>query len=107
MKNQLTRLRRIVLLLLLVSSALLSFAQANFRVSGKVTDATGQPVEGATVQEEGTRNQTQTGKNGSFSLSASCPITNGAAIAAIHSVAVPAIVRKDKREASSASAKDW
>src|SRR4030095_9597606 len=45
-----------------------SFSQNNFKVSGKVTDETGKPVEGATVQVKGTAIATATTADGSYSL---------------------------------------
>jgi len=49
---------------------ILSFAQTSFKVSGKVTDETGKPVEGATVQVKGTTIATATTADGSYSLMA-------------------------------------
>lgn len=57
-----------VFLLILLSSSVLAFAQTRFPVSGKVTDNSGQPLEGVTVQESGTRNVVQTKKDGLFSI---------------------------------------
>ncbi len=48
-----------------------SFSQNNFKVSGKVTDETGKPVEGATVQVKGTAIATATTADGSYSLDGS------------------------------------
>ncbi len=45
-----------------------SFSQNNFKVTGKVTDETGKPVEGATVQVKGTTIATATIADGSYSL---------------------------------------
>lgn len=64
-------MRRVLLLALLFSASLISFAQNSFTVSGKVTDNSGLPIEGATVQEPGTKNATVTKKDGSFSLGVS------------------------------------
>jgi len=47
-----------------------SFSQNNFKVTGKVTDETGKPVEGATVQVKGTTIATATTADGSYSLMA-------------------------------------
>jgi len=55
------------IMLLSVSSSI--FAQN--RVTGKVTNqADNQPVAGATVQEKGTNNATQTGTDGTFAITA-------------------------------------
>src|SRR5690242_3632380 len=55
------------LLLLLVSSSI--FAQT--RITGKVTNgADNQPIVGATVQEKGTTNATQTNNEGAFTITA-------------------------------------
>src|SRR5215217_832513 len=54
-----------VCLLLIGCSAL---AQ-NRKISGKVADASGVPIAGATVTEKGTRNAVATKPDGSFSLS--------------------------------------
>src|SRR6476620_618463 len=45
-----------------------SYSQNGFRVSGTVTDASGQPVQSVTVQEKGTSNSTQTKQDGTFQL---------------------------------------
>ncbi len=58
-----------ILLIFLISS-LSSMAQT-FSVSGKVTDATGKPLEGATVSEKGTKNSTVTNPIGIFQLNVS------------------------------------
>jgi TonB-linked SusC/RagA family outer membrane protein len=47
-----------------------SFSQNNFKVTGKVTDETGKPVQGATVQVKGTSIGTATVADGSYSLMA-------------------------------------
>src|SRR5688572_16456864 len=47
-----------------------SFSQNNFKVTGKVTDELGKPVEGATVQVKGTAIATATIVDGSYSLMA-------------------------------------
>ncbi|HEX8314082.1 MAG TPA: SusC/RagA family TonB-linked outer membrane protein [Flavisolibacter sp.] len=60
----------------------LSYSQNSFSVSGKVKDATGQPVEGVTVQEKGTSNTTQTKQDGSFQLT----VANGNAVLVISSI---------------------
>ena len=70
MNNCLLLLRRIFPLFFLLS-AFYSFSQNSFRVTGRVTDNNGQPVEGVTVQESGTKNTAVTGKDGSFIINAS------------------------------------
>ncbi len=59
---------RAMLFLFFLCSSFLSFSQNNFSVSGKVTDSNGQPAEGVTVQEKGTKNISVTKADGSFSL---------------------------------------
>ena len=59
-----------ILLFLLLVSVLSSYAQ-KFTVTGKVTDAGGAPMEGATVVEKGTRNSTITKQGGVFQLNVS------------------------------------
>ncbi len=54
----------------LLLSSLLTFSQNNFKVTGKVTDETGKPVQGATVQVKGTAIATATLADGSYSLMA-------------------------------------
>jgi len=66
-KSRLQRNACIVLLLLL--TAQFSFSQ-NFQVSGKVTDATGKVVPGATVKIKGSSVATATDTEGNYSLSA-------------------------------------
>jgi TonB-linked SusC/RagA family outer membrane protein len=58
------------MLLLLLLTAHFSFSQNNFRVTGKVTDATGKSVPGATVKVKGTSIATATDTEGSYSLMA-------------------------------------
>ncbi|HYO21892.1 MAG TPA: TonB-dependent receptor [Flavisolibacter sp.] len=60
----------------------LSYSQNSFRVTGKVKDATGQPLEGVTVQEKGTTNTTQTKQDGSFQLN----VASGNAVLVLSSV---------------------
>ena len=55
------------ILLFFLFCSLCSFAQT-FSVAGKVTDATGKPLEGATVTEKGTTNVTSTNKEGNYQL---------------------------------------
>ncbi len=67
--NYKTTLRRgIGILMLLFFSTFISFSQNNFKVTGKVTDETGKPVEGATVQVKGTAIAIATIADGSYSL---------------------------------------
>ncbi len=58
----------ITIFLLLLS--LFSFSQNNFKVTGKVNDETGKPVEAATVTVKGTNTATVTRADGSFEISA-------------------------------------
>lgn len=58
-----------ILLIFLVSS--FSTLAQNFAVNGKVTDASGKPLEGATVSEKGTKLSTVTTLDGTFHLNAS------------------------------------
>src|SRR5436190_23649810 len=59
-----------ILLPVLLTLSLFSFSQNNFKVSGKVFDENGKPVEGATVQVKGTTIATSTIADGSYSLMA-------------------------------------
>lgn len=81
MKTRLLSLRRAFLLFFLFCT-FFSLAQDGFRVTGKITDNSGQPVEGVTVQENGTKNAAVTSKDGSFTLNAS----SGRATLAVSSV---------------------
>ena len=62
--------RSVFMFTLLVFLSLTSFSQTSFKVSGKVFDETGKPVEGATVQVKGTTIATSTIADGSYSLMA-------------------------------------
>src|SRR5436190_3632529 len=62
--------RSMGLFLFLMFLSLFSFSQNNFKVTGKVTNETGKPVLGATVQVQGTTIATATGADGSYSLMA-------------------------------------
>src|SRR5205085_2647882 len=64
-------LQRTCFLAFLLSTAFFSYAQNSFPVSGKVTDNNGQPVEGVTVQERGTKITAVTKSDGSFTINAS------------------------------------
>jgi hypothetical protein len=57
-----------IMLLILIAQPL--FSQNNFKVTGKVTDEIGKPVQGATVQVKGTSMGTATLADGSYSLMA-------------------------------------
>jgi len=69
MKNGFT-LRRCCLTLLVMGMALTGFAQ-DFTVGGKVTDAEGEPLIGATVQVEGSQAGTVTGPEGNYQIQVS------------------------------------
>ncbi|HEY6503055.1 MAG TPA: SusC/RagA family TonB-linked outer membrane protein [Chitinophagaceae bacterium] len=58
------------LLVLLIFSALVSYSQNDFKVTGKVTDDAGKPVDGATVQVKGTTTATATKADGTFEINA-------------------------------------
>ncbi|HEV7332001.1 MAG TPA: SusC/RagA family TonB-linked outer membrane protein [Flavisolibacter sp.] len=62
-------MRQFVLLVLITISTVLSYAQQR-TISGKITDATGEPVPGASVKVKGTQKGTIADATGSFSLSA-------------------------------------
>src|SRR6185369_9839663 len=62
--------RSVFMFTLLIFLSLTSFSQTSFKVSGKVFDETGKPVEGATVQVKGTTIATSTIADGSYSLMA-------------------------------------
>jgi TonB-linked SusC/RagA family outer membrane protein len=51
----------------------ISFAQSGFKVSGRVTQSSGDPLVGATVNEKGTNNNALTKDDGSFSITVSNP----------------------------------
>lgn len=63
-------MRNVLFISPLIFFTALSFAQNNFPVTGKVTDNTGKPLEGITVQVKGTTVTTATRQDGSFSLNA-------------------------------------
>ena len=69
--NKRTALLRYLFILAFLSLALLSFSQNNFRVTGTVKDASGQPIEGVSVQEKGTSNTSITKADGSFQINLS------------------------------------
>jgi TonB-dependent starch-binding outer membrane protein SusC len=66
MKKQ-TKRRGLFFLLFLLGTVLTTVAQ-NIAVTGKVTDETGKALEGATVEEKGTKNKAMTDKAGVFKL---------------------------------------
>ena len=70
MKKRVFLLQNVCIILLLLIIAQPSFSQNNFKVTGKVTDETGKPVQGATVQVKGTTIATATIADGSYSLMA-------------------------------------
>ena len=59
-----------LLISLLNLIAIFSFAQNNFPVTGKITDNTGKPLQGVTVQVKGSKVVTTTNAEGTFSLHA-------------------------------------
>src|SRR6188768_4408854 len=70
MKRKTSLARGGVLLILFLSITTFAFSQNNFKVTGKVLDENGKPVEGATVQVKGTTIATSTIADGSYSLMA-------------------------------------
>ncbi len=76
MKRKFFLLRNVCVILLLLLTAQVSFSQNNFKITGKVTDETGKPVQGATVQVKGTTIGTATVADGSFSLMAPSGTSN-------------------------------
>ncbi|HMK17793.1 MAG TPA: TonB-dependent receptor [Chitinophagaceae bacterium] len=70
MSKQTAICRSVFMLTLLFLLSLTSFSQTSFKVSGKVFDENGKPVEGATVQVKGTTIATSTIADGSYSLMA-------------------------------------
>ncbi len=63
-------LRCIGLTVLFIIASLISFSQTNFKVTGKVSDPTGKPLEGATVQVKGTTTVSATKSDGTFEIDA-------------------------------------
>src|SRR3984885_9905204 len=63
-------MRRLLLLLCCFAMLTSTVTAQNRTISGKITDANGAPVAGATVAVKGTNRGTSTGADGSFSLSA-------------------------------------
>ncbi|HEV8272241.1 MAG TPA: SusC/RagA family TonB-linked outer membrane protein, partial [Chitinophagaceae bacterium] len=70
MKRKTALARGGILLILCLSITTIAFSQNTFKVTGKVTDETGKPVEGATVQVKGTTIATSTIADGTYSLMA-------------------------------------
>lgn len=70
MKQKIALCKSACMLVLLLFTSILSFSQNNFKVTGKVFDDTGKPVEGATVQVKGTTGGTATKADGSFEIMA-------------------------------------
>src|SRR6478672_3971493 len=73
MKKTTAHCRGMGILVLLLLTTLLSFSQNNFKVTGKVTDESGKALEGATVEEKGTKNTTITNQAGEFQLNVLSP----------------------------------
>jgi len=63
-------MRKLTLLLLLCFAFGQQLLAQQLKVTGKVTDATGNPLEGATVQVKGTKNNAITNLQGMFSIKA-------------------------------------
>jgi hypothetical protein len=61
-------MKRIIVLLLLLMSCNILFAQEVITVKGVVRDETNLPIPGATVNEKGTTNTTITGNDGTFQI---------------------------------------
>src|SRR4249920_1774040 len=70
MSKQTAICRSVFMFTLLIFLSLTSFSQNTFKVSGKVFDETGKPVQGATVQVKGSTIATSTDADGSYSLMA-------------------------------------
>jgi len=83
MKKRAFLLRNAYIILLFSLTAQLSFSQNNFKVTGKITDDTGKPVDGATVQVKGTIPATASNADGTFEVSA--PSGNSTLIAFVQS----------------------
>ena len=82
MAKTIALLRGVVITTCLLLASVHLFAQNSFRVSGKIRDGNGQPVESATVSEKGTTNSTVTGADGSFQIN----VASGTATLVISSV---------------------
>ena len=69
--TSITALRKVVgLFVCLTFSTLYLFAQTDFRVTGRVRDETGKPIEGVSVQVKSTTTTTVTGADGAFAITA-------------------------------------
>lgn len=82
MKRTVPLLKNGIFALIFTLSSLFSFAQTTFPVTGKITDASGKPLESVTLQVKGTGATTVTKADGSFSITA----PSGNAVLAISSV---------------------
>ncbi|HVG17372.1 MAG TPA: TonB-dependent receptor [Chitinophagaceae bacterium] len=82
MIKKIASLRYVVATTLFLFFSFLSFSQNNFRVTGKIRDNNGQPLDGVTVQEKGTSNRTLSKNDGSFSLS----VASGNAVLVLSSI---------------------
>src|ERR1043165_8252189 len=60
--------KSVYLLTFLLLISLLSFSQNNFKVTGKVSDETGKPLQGVTVTVKKTSIATATAEDGSFTI---------------------------------------
>ena len=63
-------MRKFALMLLVLLTATLSALAQDVRITGRITNASGQPVEGASVSVKGTRKGTTTNSAGEFSIMA-------------------------------------
>jgi TonB-linked SusC/RagA family outer membrane protein len=93
--NTKLRVSKFCFLLFLLFSSFSGFAQT-LTVAGKVVDATGRPLEGATVLEKGKNTSTSTNKDGDFQLT----VSSGTAVLQISFVGqqtqeIPVNNRKD------------
>lgn len=70
MKKSIAFRRNVLLISLFNLCAIFSFAQNNFPVTGKITDNTGNPLQGVTVQIKGIKMATVTNADGTFSIKA-------------------------------------
>jgi TonB-dependent starch-binding outer membrane protein SusC len=70
MENKSFLMQNVCIILLFLLIAQLSFSQSNFKVTGKITNDTGQPVEGATIQVKGANAATVTKSDGTFEINA-------------------------------------
>lgn len=61
-------IRTVLAVVLALFSTAVAGAQGRFTVTGKVSDASGKPMVGVTIIEQGTTNGTTTGLDGTYSL---------------------------------------